>query len=275
MNDKPAILVESLVKRYPVIGRFRDLARHPLKRRTLTALDGVSLRVERGRSFCLLGPNGAGKTTLIKVLTTLVLPDAGRAFVNGHDAEKSPAAVKNAIGYAINDERSFYWRLSGRQNLEFFGVLNGLQGSRLAGTIRDILRLTGLEAAADLRFNTYSTGMRQMLAFARALLTDAEILFVDEPTRSLDPQAAVKVRTFLRRELVDGRKKTVFWATHDLAEAGEFGHEVAIIDSGRIRVRGPVEVLTQGGRIPLRDVYEKAVAGPGISAAGRPEDLGP
>jgi ABC-2 type transport system ATP-binding protein len=271
MSETPAILVENLVKRYPVIGGFRDLVRHPLRRRTRTALDGVSLRVESGRCFCLLGPNGAGKTTLIKVLTTLVLPDEGRAFVGGHDVEKSPMAVKRAIGYAINDERSFYWRLTGSQNLEFFGALDGLKGSRLAGAVADVQRLTGLDSAADLRFNAYSTGMRQMLAIARALLADAEILFVDEPTRSLDPRAAAKVRTFLRRELVDLRKKTIFWATHDLAEAGDFGHEIVIIDRGRIRARGPVDALTQGGRIPLRDIYEKAVGGPG--ASGRPEDV--
>jgi ABC-2 type transport system ATP-binding protein len=267
MNDTPAILTENLVKRYPVIGGFRDLVRHPLKRPTRMALDGVSLRVEPGRSFCLLGPNGAGKTTLIKVLTTLILPDGGRALVNGHDAERSPAAVRKAIGFAINDERSFYWRLSGRQNLEFFGALNGLRGGRLAGKIADVLRVTGLESAADLRFNAYSTGMRQMLAFARALLTDAEILFVDEPTRSLDPQAAAKVRKFLRSELVDVRRKTVFWATHDLGEAGDFGHEVAIIDRGRIRVQGAVDVLTGAGRVPLKDVYDKALNDSG--AAGR------
>jgi ABC-2 type transport system ATP-binding protein len=260
VNETPAILVENLIKRYPVIGGFRELVRHPLKRPTRTALDGVSLSVEPGLAFCLLGPNGAGKTTLIKVLTTLVLPDGGRVFVNGHDAEKSPAAVRKAIGFAINDERSFYWRLTGRQNLEFFGALNGLRGRQRSDQIAAVLRLTGLESAANLRFNAYSTGMRQMLAFARALLTDAEILFVDEPTRSLDPQAAARIRRFLRDELVGVRRKTVFWATHDLAEAAEFGSEIAVIDRGRIRVRGRVDALTSGGRIPLRSIYEKALA---------------
>ncbi len=268
MNDAPAILAEDLVKRYPVLGGFRDLVRHPLTRRTRTALDGVSLRVEAGRAFCLLGPNGAGKTTLIKILTTLVLPDGGRAMVAGHDVERSAAEIRRAVGYAINDERSFYWRLTGRQNLEFFGALNGLGGRALARKIAEVLSLTGLESAADLRFNAYSTGMRQMLAFARALLADADILFVDEPTRSLDPQAAAKVGTFLRRELVDTRRKTVFWATHDLAEAAEFGHEVAVIDHGRIRVCGAVGVLTGDGRVPLREIYEKALAGAADARAG-------
>ncbi|HYA48808.1 MAG TPA: ABC transporter ATP-binding protein [Burkholderiales bacterium] len=271
MNGPDAILVENVVKRYPIIGGFRDLVRHPLRRPVRTALDGVSLRVGRGRAFCLLGPNGAGKTTLIKILTTLVLPDAGRVFVDGQDVVRAPAAVKQAVGFAINDERSFYWRLTGRQNLEFFGALDGLRGRRRDDAIAGVLGLTGLEAAADLRFNAYSTGMRQMLAVARALLADADILFVDEPTRSLDPRAAARVRKFLRRELVDIRKKTVFWATHDLGEAGEFGHDVAIIDSGRIRAQGPIERLTEGGRLSLRDVYEKSVAhseAPAPAAAG-------
>jgi ABC-2 type transport system ATP-binding protein len=269
MSDVPAVLVESVVKRYPVIGGFRDVLRHPLRRPRRTALAGVDLRVEKGRSFGLLGPNGAGKTTLIKILATLVLPDEGRAFVAGHDAEKQPAEVRRSIGYAISDERSFYWRLTGRQNLEFFGVLNGLRGRALATKIGEVLRLTGLEGVAGLRFNTYSTGMKQMMAFARALLTDAEILFVDEPTRSLDPQAAAKIRTFLRTEIVERRGKTVFWATHDLTEAAEFAQEVAIIDRGRIRISGSLEVLTKGGRVALRDIYDRALAGPRPDASGR------
>ncbi len=268
MNDRPAILVEGLVKRYPVFEGFRDLLRHPLTRRHRTALDGVSLSVGRGRVVCLLGPNGAGKTTLIKVLATLVLPDAGRALVDGHDVEKAPAEVRRTIGYAIPDERSFYWRLTGRQNLEFFGALNGLRGGRLRTAVADVLRLTGLESAADLRFNAYSTGMRQMLAFARALLADAEILFVDEPTRSLDPQAAAGVRAFVRKSLVDGRGKTVLWATHDLSEAAESADDVAIIVRGLIRAAGTVEALTDGRRVPLRQAYDRALtlAGPGAAA---------
>jgi ABC-2 type transport system ATP-binding protein len=259
MSDAPAVLAENLVKRYPVFGGFRDIVRRPFRRPTTTALDGLSLQVGRGRAFCLLGPNGAGKTTLIKILTTLVIPDGGRAFVNGHDVVRRPALVKDAVGYAINDERSFYWRLTGRQNLEFFGALVGLRGAARDRKISEVFGLTGLEAAADLRFNAYSTGMRQMLAFARALLTDADILFVDEPTRSLDPLAADKIRAFLRRELVERRGKTVFWATHDLAEAASMAHEIAIIDRGRIRRQGSPAALTASTGAPLRQVYENAL----------------
>jgi len=269
MSSAPAILTEDLVKRYPVFGGFRDLLRRPFRRPTTTALDGLTLRVDRARVFCLLGPNGAGKTTLIKVLTTLVLPDGGRALVNGHDVVGSPGAVKDCVGYAINDERSFYWRLTGRQNLEFFGALVGLFGAGRDRKIAEVLRLTGLEAAADLRFNAYSTGMRQMLAFARALLTDAELLFVDEPTRSLDPRAADKIRAFLRDELVVRDGKTVFWATHDLGEAASMAHEVAVIDRGRVRLQGAPEALTAAGA-KLREIYERALGAGRGADGGRP-----
>lgn len=259
MNEPPAILAENLVKRYPVFRGFRELIRRPLDRRTVTALDGLDLQVGSGRVFCLLGPNGAGKTTLIKILATLVLPDSGRAFVEGYDVAREPGSAKGAVGYAINDERSFYWRLTGRQNLEFFTELYGLRGRVRDRRVDELLRIAGLDAAADLRFNSYSTGMRQMLSFARALLADAAILLVDEPTRSLDPQAADRVRSFLRDELARRQGKTVLWATHDLGEAADCADDIAVISRGRIRLSGPAATLAGGGRASLRQAYEQAV----------------
>ena len=259
MNEPPAILAENLVKKYPVFRGFRELIRRPLDRRTVTALDGLDLQVGSGRVFCLLGPNGAGKTTLIKILATLVLPDSGRAFVEGHNVAREPGSAKGEVGYAINDERSFYWRLTGRQNLEFFTELYGLRGRVRDRRVDELLRIAGLAAAADLRFNSYSTGMRQMLSFARALLADAAILLVDEPTRSLDPQAADRVRSFLRDELARRQGKTVLWATHDLGEAADCADDIAVISRGRIRLSGPAATLAEGGRASLRQAYEQAV----------------
>jgi len=268
MSGGPVLLAEGLVKRYPVFRGFRDLVRHPFDRRTVTALDGLDLAVERGRVFCLLGPNGAGKTTLLKVLATLVLPDGGRALVEGHDVARDPARAKSRIGLAVGDERSFYWRLTGRQNLEFFAALYGLSGEARARRVSELLRLAGLEAAADLRFNGYSTGMRQMLGFARALLADAAVLLVDEPTRSLDPQAADRVRSFLCGELAQRQGKTVLWATHDLAEAADCADDLAVISRGRIRLSGPAAAFASGGRVALRRAYEQAV---GANSAGPDE----
>jgi ABC-2 type transport system ATP-binding protein len=260
MTIGPAIFAENLIKRYPIFRGFREIILKPLGRRTVTALDGLDLEVGRGRVFCLLGPNGAGKTTLVKILATLVLPDGGRAMVQGHDVAREPGPAKRAVGYAVSDERSFYWRLTGRQNLEFFGALYGLRGLARKRRIGELLRIVGLDEAADLRFNGYSTGMRQMLGFARALLADAAILLVDEPTRSLDPQAADRIRSFLREELAGRQGKTILWATHDLGEAADCADDIAVISRGRIRLRGPAASLAAGGRSSLRQAYEQAVS---------------
>jgi len=253
-----AIEVVNLRKLYPQAKRYRELILHPFERKTVTALDGMSLHVEEGRCFFLLGPNGAGKTTLIKVLATLMLPDEGSARVCGFDVVKEPNRIKKVIGISLNEERSFYWRLTGRQNLEFFAALSGIHKNRQKEKVEQNLKLTGLVGAADSRFNTYSTGMKQMLSLARALIIDARVLFVDEPTRSLDPRAAQKIRRFIREELVNKQRRTVFWATHNLAEVEEFGQDVAIIDKGRIRFKGSVRsVLDQGKK--LQSVFDEVI----------------
>jgi len=254
-----AVEVKSLKKVYPMVKGYRELLFHPFRKKGITALRGIDLEVESGQCFCLMGPNGAGKTTLIKILSALVLPDDGKVFINGYDLEKETDEVKKQIGFALSEERSFYWRLTGFQNLDFFAALNNIPLSKRKDKIKKVLQLVGLEKAAERRFNTYSTGMRQMMAIARALLTDPDILFVDEPTRSLDPVAAQKIRKFLRKEMVENQGKTVFWATHDLSEAQEFSHSLAIISEGQIRAQGTVTRLTDQGKRSLQKVYEKAV----------------
>jgi ABC-2 type transport system ATP-binding protein len=254
-----AIEIKKLKKVYPLVKGYRELLFHPFREKGTTALRGIDLQVESGKCFCLMGPNGAGKTTLIKILSTLVLPDEGRVFIKGYDLEKEMNKVKKHIGFALSEERSFYWRLTGLQNLDFFAALNNIPQSERKDKIQEVLNLVGLEESAEQRFNTYSTGMRQMMAMARALLTDPSILFVDEPTRSLDPVAAQNIRKFLRKEMVENHGKTVFWTTHDLSEAKEFAHSIAIIVEGQIKAYGSVESLTEQGKIPLQQVYEKAV----------------
>jgi ABC-2 type transport system ATP-binding protein len=265
----PAVSARGLVKKYPLVRGYRELLTHPFRRRFVTALAGVDLEVGAGRCHCLLGPNGAGKTTLIKILASLVLPDGGEARVGGFDVERDPAKVKDAIGLAVGDERSFYWRLTGRQNLMFFAALSDIPATQSRRRVDELLALAGLEEVADLRFNAYSTGKRQMLAFARALLTDARILFVDEPTRSLDPGSARKIRTFIKKDLVEGHGRAVLWATHNLAEAAEVADDLAIIDKGSIRISGRTVDLTHDGRISLQEIYDGAVD------AGEPEGPAP
>ncbi len=270
----PAVSVRGLVKKYPLVRGYRELLTHPFRRKFVTALTGVDLEVGAGRCYCLLGPNGAGKTTLIKILASLVLPDGGEARVGGFDVVREPGKVKEAIGLAVGDERSFYWRLTGRQNLMFFAALSDIPSARSRRRVDEILALAGLEEVADLRFNAYSTGKRQMLAFARALLTNPGILFVDEPTRSLDPGSARKMRAFIKKDLVEGHGRAVLWATHNLAEAAEVADDLAIIDKGSIRVSGRTADLTRGGSVSLQEIYDGAVEpgepdGPGPDERGR------
>jgi len=254
-----AIEVKNVTKVYPAVKGYKELLLHPFRKKGTTALRGIDLEIRSGQCFCLMGPNGAGKTTLIKILSTLVLPDEGKAFVSGYDLVKETDEVKKHIGFALSEERSFYWRLTGLQNLDFFAALNNIPLSQRRKKVQEVIHLVGLEKAVERRFNTFSTGMRQMMAIARALLTDPDILFVDEPTRSLDPVAAQNIRIFLREEMVDNHGKTVFWATHDLSEAAAFAHTIAIIAEGQIKAEGSVRILTNQGTLSLNEVYNRAV----------------
>ncbi|MEW6382291.1 MAG: ABC transporter ATP-binding protein [bacterium] len=239
----PAIETFQITKKFYQTRRLRDLLSAPFSWKEICALQGVSLKVNQGEVFCLLGPNGAGKTTLIKILCTLMLPTEGRALVNGLDVTASPGEVRRAIGYVISEERSFYWRLTAWQNLKFFGILNNIPATELDRRITSVLKLVDLEGKAQTLFKDFSLGMKQRLAIARALLTDPLILFMDEPTRSLDPASADSLRRFIRRQIVDREGKTVFLATHNLKEVEEIGHRMAIIHGGKVKACGtPAEM---------------------------------
>jgi ABC-2 type transport system ATP-binding protein len=235
-----AIEVAHLTMRYPKRTGFFEFARHPFRRERVQALDGVDIHVPAGVLFGFLGPNGAGKTTLIKILTTLVLPTSGSARVAGLDVERDAVKVKRRIGVVMSDERSFYWRLTGRQNLEFFAVLQGMSRADAVRRIDELFDVIGMPEKADARFSDYSSGMKQKLAIARGLLADPEVLFFDEPTRSLDPISAAQVRAFIRERLVDRLGKTVFLTTHNLHEAEEISDLVGIINKGRILATGTI-----------------------------------
>jgi ABC-2 type transport system ATP-binding protein len=207
------------------------------------ALKDVSLQVPSGTIFGLLGPNGAGKTTLLKILSGLILPSSGSTRVQGHDTVHAAAAVKRSLGLMSSDERSFYWRLTGRENLRFFGSLYRLQGRELADRIGYLLDRLELQGQADKPVGEYSSGMKQRLAMARALLHGPPILLLDEPTRSLDPIAAKHLRRFIAEELSSREGKTIVLATHNLQEAEQLCQSVAVMSKGRVLARGPIEEL--------------------------------
>jgi ABC-2 type transport system ATP-binding protein len=237
-----AIETCELTKQFPKSKGIRDIIPGSHPARLVTAVDRVNLTVEQGELFGLLGPNGAGKTTLIKLLCTLIVPTGGTARVDGYDLRQE-AAIKASVGLVTGDERSFYWRLSGRQNLEFFAALHGFSPDPARRRVQEVLNLVELAEVADEQFQTYSTGMRQRLSIARGLLHAPRLLFLDEPTKSLDPMATHHMHDLIRHRLVGQEGVTVFLATHRLEEAGQLCHRVAIMDQGRLRACGTIPEL--------------------------------
>lgn len=207
------------------------------------AVDRLSLRIEAGEIFGLLGRNGAGKTSLIKMLCTLLLPTAGTARVNGFDIVNDEKEVRRSVGLVNSDERSFYWRLTGRQNLTFFSTLYGDTGREIGRRVDELLELLDLNEAADRPFNTYSTGMKQRMAIARGLLGRPKIIFMDEPTKGLDPIAGQGLRKLIRERVVENLSSTVILTTHFLQEVEELCGRVAIMDSGKIIASGQISEL--------------------------------
>jgi ABC-2 type transport system ATP-binding protein len=241
-----AIETEDLTKRFKRVRTLRDVALSRWRKPSLTAVDGVSIAIREGELFGVLGENGAGKTTLIRMLTTTVLPTGGRAFVLGHDVVREAPVVRGLIGIVSGDERSFYWRLTGRQNLEYFAALYHLPRAAIGRRINELLELLDVSAAADRRFDGYSTGTKQRFAIARGMLTDPRVLFLDEPTRALDPIAATELRRHLAEKVIGRLGYTALLATHTLSEAEAICDRVAIMRAGRVVQVGTIEELRAG-----------------------------
>ena len=230
-----AISIRNLSKTYPVpFQRLRAFFRRPAKA-AVEALRDVSFEVETGEIFGLIGRNGAGKTTLTKIVATLVQPTTGSVAVHGHDSVEQDELVRREIGLATAEERSFYWRLTSEQNLLFFARLHGLSTRETKQRISDLFARLELEEVAKRRFGELSTGNKQRLAVARAMLANPPVLLLDEPTRSLDPLAAARMRDMIRSLAEQDPPVTIFLTSHNLAEVETLCRRVAIISRGRIR----------------------------------------
>lgn len=217
------------------------------------AVDSVTLQVPTGTVFGLLGPNGAGKTTTVRVLATLLAPSAGTARVLGYDVGHQANEVRRRIGLILGGDRGLYWRLTGRENLLYFGALNGI-GPREAGRrAAELLERVGLGDRANSRVEQYSRGMRQRLHIARGLLTDPQVIFMDEPTIGLDPMASRELRQIVPQLAREG--KTVLLTTHYMFEADSLCDRIAIINRGRIVAEGtPAEIKRHFAGIKVVDV---------------------
>jgi ABC-2 type transport system ATP-binding protein len=227
----PAIEARGLTKRFGAI----------------LALDRLDLLVPRGSIFGLLGPNGAGKTTTIRILTGLARPTSGSASVAGVNVRLDQPELRRRLGYLDQDPRFYGW-MRGRELLELVGRLHGLSGPELRSRVAEMLERTGLAAAAERRIGGYSGGMRQRLGIAQALLHRPQLLFLDEPVSSLDPEG--------RRDLlalIAGLRgeATVVFSTHVLSDVERICDRVAILDRGRLVTEGPLEELLAAHARPI------------------------
>ncbi|HUI50304.1 MAG TPA: ABC transporter ATP-binding protein [Terriglobales bacterium] len=233
MSDS-AIILDSIEKWFPpTLGGWRAYLQ-PFTPPTSPALRGISLQVKEGEAVALLGANGAGKTTLLRILATLLLPTRGRASLAGHSVTDDPAAVRRQIGYHAGSDLGFYSRLTGRQNLLFFGRLHHLSDDLLGRRIAELAERLGLQKSLDRQARTLSSGTMQRLSLLRALLHQPKVLLLDEPTRSLDAIAAAEFRHFLKSEVLAGRGTSLLFASHTMQEIELLANRVAIIEDGKL-----------------------------------------
>jgi ABC-2 type transport system ATP-binding protein len=235
-----AVELAGLTKRFP--SRSLESNGRRAVRSEIVAVDGIDLRIRRGEIFGLLGPNGAGKTTTIRMLCTLLVPSGGSARVWSFDVATQPTEVRRSLGVVLTGERSVYWKLTGRENLEYFASLYQVPREQARARIVELLERVELTARADDLVERYSTGMRQRLALIKAMVHDPPVLLLDEPTTGLDPQAARNIRDLIRH-LHASEGKTVILTTHYMEEADQLSDRIGIIDHGRIIALDTPQVL--------------------------------
>jgi ABC-2 type transport system ATP-binding protein len=228
-----AVELADLTKQFISRGVDESTGRRRIVRRDIVAVDHIDLKIRRGELFGLLGPNGAGKTTTIRMLCTLLEPTSGRAQVWGVDVARDPAAVRRHIGVVLAGERSVYWKLTGRENLEYFAALYQVPQPAARERIAQLLDRVELTPRADDLVERYSTGMRQRLALIKSMVHDPPVLLLDEPTTGLDPQAARNIRDLIRH-LHAAEGKTIILTTHYMEEADQLCERIGIIDHGRV-----------------------------------------
>jgi ABC-type multidrug transport system ATPase subunit len=230
----PAIILDSLEKWFPpALAGWRAYLQ-PFAPPTSPALRGISLEINQGEAVALLGANGAGKTTLLRILATLLLPTRGTASLAGHDTAREPTAVRRQIGYHAGSDLGFYARLTGRQNLRFFGRLNHLSDKFSASRIETLSERFGLGGMLDRQARALSSGTVQRISLLRALLHQPKVLLLDEPTRSLDAIAAADFRHFLKTEVLARKDTSLLFASHTMQEIELLADRVAILDEGKL-----------------------------------------
>jgi ABC-2 type transport system ATP-binding protein len=244
-----AIHARGLTKAFRPTATWGDWIRGRFKRSPVNALNGVNLEVGVGQLVGLAGPNGAGKSTLLRVIAGLLLPGSGTVEVCGLDVQRQERQYKEAVGYALSDERSHFWRLTGRENLRFFATLHGMTGTERDNRVTELLEVVDLADDAGRPVREFSTGMRQRLSVARGLLGRPKLLLLDEPTRGLDPKSSGRIRDFVMGELVEKHKMAVLYATHRVDEMRDFCPRLLLMNDGK--------VVGDGSFDSVRDTFEE------------------
>lgn len=237
MSSK-AVEAQGLVKRYVTKKRRGIFGGEKIY---IEALRGISFSFERGSVFGLLGPNGAGKTTTVKILATVLIPDAGSAYIKGYSVTEEPERVREILGVVFSVDRGFYGRLTGFENLVYYGMLYGMSRGDASRRAAELLDLVDLGDSRHRLYEEYSLGMRARLAIAKALIHDPDVVILDEPTIGLDPVSSRKIREVLMSLAKEGR--SIMITTHNMWEAEIMCDKVAIIYGGRIAVEGRPEDL--------------------------------
>lgn len=232
-EDDYAIRLSHLTKVFSRgTGTINKIRKKPTRHNV--AVDDVSLDIKERELFGLLGPNGAGKTSIIKMLSTLLIPDKGTATVHGWDILKDPFNVRMSIGLTLSSERQLYWKLSARENLEYFASLYLIHHKEIPSRVESVLSKLQLSDQEDMLVENFSSGNKQKVALARALLNDPPILFLDEPTIGLDPSFSQSFRSLIKSTINKKENKTILLTTHYMDEADQLCDRIAFIDRGRI-----------------------------------------
>lgn len=263
----PVVRIQGLGKRFRVQRGWKELLRHPGTAELKTALSGIDLEVGPGEFFGLLGQNGAGKSTLFKILATLILPDEGRAEVAGVDVTEDPETVRRTLVPVIPSERSLYWRVSARENLRLYAALYGLKGASAERRVSEALAIVDLEDTGGKQVGLFSSGMKQRLLIARALLGSPKVLLLDEPTRSLDPVSARGFRRFLRSRVAGEVGTTVLLATHDHEEVTDLCDRVGVLQQGRLLAVGQTERILADSTNRSYELWTTQPGHPGLVPA--------
>jgi ABC-2 type transport system ATP-binding protein len=246
----------------PVAVDVRNLFKRYGSRRSLPdSLSDISFQVPLGKICCLLGPNGSGKTTLLKILAGLLQPTSGSVALMGLDPAKKPREAKLNVGWMPAEERSgFYGRLTGRENLQFFAALQGVPAKELDRITGNLALQIGIKDEIDQTVLKVSSGAKQKIGLARAMLHNPSILLLDEPTRNLDPHTILRFRRLIRDHLTRLQKKTIVLSTHSLEEARRVADIVIIMGGGKVlRILQDQELESELKHTSLEDLYLKTV----------------